>query len=574
MTLSVNELKALDSDIDRDIESFSLLSHPREVATRTILMIYEWTNQVQYTEVRSGRLSRQDAFVRTCQQLDIFDHALKWSIRFSPVDTGADYIWKPEQTFPLGIQMLSQASEYEPVYDHMNAMFRGWAKGDRPSKDTVRIFYDQSREYAEKELADLFLRDRNNPYINIDRSSFTSAETVIPDYDIDAIPTIFEAQFSERSKEVCYTLKKSRLQPLIAQYQKQYRRIWDFEDGIELGGYYSDELLQFWCTMAAISLVRVHSYYPLMEGENRNTIGLKLLDTRSKSDWAHMVAELSDLSFEVVERIVDQFTLNSCNYGKKDLLPEFVYMPFLKDKHDNLSLAASLLLNSNISRSAANVINIANRQAYSEIQNRRSERLRETVVRCLQKEGIRCIDRPFKYPGGDIDLVAVDERDRCVICFELKAFRDIHSDREKAVVIDDLKHAVKQAKRSVKWTRDNKARFAELIEVSAKDLSSYDVFGMVVTSSRLLLNHVFDKNTPTLNSMLVANLVPKIKDRKLRRLHKAASELSYLPKEGTHFVSIPGIIPSNFGNITFHSDRKRINVLRNWDQRTDLQFLD
>lgn len=213
--------------------------------------------------------------------------------------------------------------------------------------------------------------------------------------------------------------------------------------------------------------------------------------------------------------------------------PDPALQPLVRLKPDLIAWAPSLVLNSNVERNIAVLMNRmeSTKNTYSTLSHAREELLRERIKAQLAGRGLRFWNGEIPDWGHarDIDLVIISERERCVIGLELKAFVAPAEPREIEDRSKEVQKGVMQVLSRKEKTRECPAQMLSNLGID----SSYTFTWAVASETSIGPYWVQDDRVPIVR---VGHLLQKIVESDgLVDTVEWLTTRSYLPVEGRDY---------------------------------------
>lgn len=239
-----------------------------------------------------------------------------------------------------------------------------------------------------------------------------------------------------------------------------------------------------------------------------------------------------------IDRSIVSSILEELTFGGRGMhSPDIALQPVVHLDSHSCAWAPSLVINSSLERNLLVLLNRLphGRTAYSHQSKDRETQMRESLRRDLADTGLRFWSGNVANWGAasDLDLAIIDDRCRCCLLLELKAFlapadpREVH---EKAIA---LEKGVQQIDRRREALCSNRESLNRVLHID----NTFLVYLAVASESSVGCGMARLGESAVVRS---SHLVERIKSESdLRRVCKWLSERDYLPSEGRDYEEVP-----------------------------------
>ena len=242
---------------------------------------------------------------------------------------------------------------------------------------------------------------------------------------------------------------------------------------------------------------------------------------------------------EIVRNIVEELTFG----GHGVTNPDIALQPLVPLEPSHYGWAPHLVLGLSLERNLLVLLNKlpATRDAYSRLSKEREELMRKTVCRELRNTGLRFWwgNVPGWGAASEVDLAMVDDKGRCCLLLELKAFLGPADPRE----VNDKAEAIEKGVKQIRARRDAVGRSRESLNKELNIDDAFTVHSAVVSESSIGCGMARVGDVAVVRS---PHLIERMQsEASLSRVCSWLSERRFLPVPGKDYEEIP--YPVNIG---------------------------
>jgi hypothetical protein len=248
---------------------------------------------------------------------------------------------------------------------------------------------------------------------------------------------------------------------------------------------------------------------------------------------------------EVIRRVVRytsvpeataRAVVEDLTYGERGVQsPDPILQPLVPMGNSVLGLAPSLVLFSSCERNLIVLLNklAGEREAYTRLSQDREDLTRDRIEEAVKAEGLRCWSGaiPGRPDLGDVDVVIIDDENRCCLLLETKSFVAPAEIRE---VMDRSKEVARGVART-KERRDHVCSGAHDLLATLRVDSTYTMEWAVASETSIGATYVQD---PEVAVIRVEHLLRRIASKGLPHVIGWLARREYLPAEGEHYEAV------------------------------------
>jgi len=554
--LTKAEISDLDDEIDRRIASFKLLRRPKAAAIFHLLISFETRME------RSGEFmhlpERGLAYEKAYNGLN---YALRWIHELC-----IDIHWQRCIDFEIleeSDELLTEAGVYSQFWTQMVLLHKGRNRAQRLNKHEIII---SAIEPGNRDLdtAGAVLADAQYPVNPKDTQSLSEEifEQIRRKVKISQNSQAgFQYSFDQK---LFNSVRRTRSQRNLI--RRTMSPDWD------LGDYTYKQLRTFWATLDALNEIHSVSVGRINNVGRKRTYQVRAL---TKQGWIDRISRWSKLEKSIVEKIIDDLTYSKAIHANKarNKRAHVMYQPFIPLENDSIALSTSIVRISNYERNMWTLISILRPAVFSKLSDASKECF--WIQSFIKKKALKnaiCIPR-IKYTHKrikrDLDLLIVDRDLRFVLICQLKWLT--RAPGPQSVFDDDLdlRTATEQAKDALEWAELNHDRLSEVTGLAIEDIKHFEFRPIVISKDTLPSGNFGETVVPVIDERLFDWITDSPHYRSLRELWSAADSLSYVPREGVHFVNSDREI--GWGNLRFILRGLAFNISNRWTPE-DIRF--
>lgn len=515
------KIKEIENEIDTYYKTKKIYKlDNRPLAQWYLLLMHEEFIRLPIMFPRSGF-----DWVELVARIEKAKGSLEWVLRWTdklpdknfsiPNIINEKYYEYAQDLFFIGI-------DYYGIIAPFTLWHRGIAAATFDGDNTIR-FKRNTRELAFDVFGTI---DRQDPNRNLLEFNAIYSSEIDKQFQI-----IYETAKPIKKVGLKYKVNHKNLKPLIEYFERKLIKTSNVTEDWLILGISINDIRRFFASL--LSLCQVHitvmlhmfKVYKINDGAR-----ISALITRNKNEWIIMLAKYSNVSDEIIGRLIEIFTYDR-EFAKRDMSLQ----PFFPITSELLTICPHLVLFSDLERNFRALMAKKYKDEYDQNSCVFEKKMLSECEKLANKNKIsfkKNMIIPEEPSLPDIDSIFFDEKSNCLLVCELKA---VIPPSEPAEVIErnNREHeGIEQIKAMKKFSKNNPKKFFE--NIFGKAISpAPDIYFAVLLQGSYGSAKSIDEGIPTIELTHFSKLMDKIKD--FKELCQYIKSFSYLPKEGVDF---------------------------------------
>ena len=557
MPIDKDKLKEINGKIDTEIEKFSLLKQPRDIALIHVITHYERYISFEATAA-SQNIIEHGLLSKNAQ--DGIDFAIQWISKYCPSQKPLKVILKPK-LLSQAKTLLEQAMEYSRVWDFMNLLFRDMCKAE--IENNKKIIVEYSDGYRSN-------KDIINRFLNIPDDLNSNVNMLSNFFELDPIHLMSNVNFTLKEKELIYSLPDDVYIPLYKYELDIKKHFWELEETMDLGGYIVKDFRFFYTYMRAITTA--HLMGCMMFHAKGKTIDNQCL-IKTKDEWISLIKGNINVGEDQCKKIIEDLIFNKELYKSGSKIPDVTYQPFIPLGDGRLLLFNSIVQQSNYERNHWDLLSTIRPELHSRLTNEKESLWRNKLKGICEALNLKVkgpINFSFNGKKSDIDLVLIDDRKKAILIIEMKWITS--PDRIKDIVYHSaqLKTGLEQVGLALEYIDSEKDEFANKIEINGNEINDYKILGLVLSKNSMGNGFTYNENIPIINERIFKWILDDPYKKSIEDLWRIGKEERYMPKLGDHYEHRD--YDAFFAGYEFLGKNTGMTFRREFDPQKDFNF--